>query len=262
MDFSLLIGWVIAFGLVIWGIVGSGSLGNFWDISSVLITIGGTIATLVAAFPFRFFAQIPTHFKILLAKEKHDPVQYIDIITEISQEARKKGLLALEDKIQQYEDPFLRDCVMLVVDAVEPEKVKVLLQGELDSIEERHMEAWRFYDRATALGPAFGMIGTLVGLINMLKNLNIEGGAGDLGQSMSVALITTFYGSMIANVIFMPMAVKLREKHAEEMMCKNLIVEGVISIQAGENPRHIYDKLMSSLSRKRREKESAKKAAG
>jgi chemotaxis protein MotA len=235
-----------------------GLLGNFFDVPSLLITVGGTMAVLVMSFPLKQTLNVlSTNWRVIfgLQKQKNDPIYYINVMTELSTEARKKGLLALEDQVAQFEDPFLRDSVMLIVDAMEPDKVREQLDNELSNIESRHAACWDFYDKGAALAPGFGMIGTLIGLVNMLANMNFEesGGAGKLAQDMAVALITTFYGSIMANVIFIPMGNQMRIAHNEEMLCKEIIIEGIISIQAGENPRHINEKLMSYLTRKQRD---------
>jgi chemotaxis protein MotA len=266
MNIAVIIGIVLTIVLVVFGIsfdaVSGGlnfeTLWNFWDPTSVLITIGGTMAVLVMSFPLKqTITVLTTNWRIIfgLQKQKYNPLYYINIMTELSTEARKKGLLALEDQVAQFDDPFLRDSVMLIVDAMEPDKVREQLDNELNNIEARHAACWDFYDKGAALAPGFGMIGTLIGLVNMLANMDFEdsGGASKLATDMAVALITTFYGSLMANVIFIPLGNQLRIAHSEEMLCKEIVIEGIISIQAGENPRHINEKLMAFLTRKQRE---------
>lgn len=270
MNLSFFIGLILAFAFMIFGIVfdaeniavNIGALLNFVDTSSLLITVGGTMATLFASFPIKDFLGMFKHFPIILGMQKNDPLYYIDVMTDLSQEARKKGLLALEDRVAEFEDPFLRDSVMLIVDAMEPDKVREQLDNELGAIETRHAAAWNIYDKGAALAPGFGMIGTLIGLINMLANMNFddEGGASKLANDMAVALVTTFYGSIMANVIFIPAGNQLRIAHEKEMLCKEIIIEGIISIQAGENPRHINEKLMSYLTRRQREQSESSSA--
>ena len=269
MNISFVIGLVLCFVLVVFGIVVKlgpfaidfGAMMNFVDVQSLLITVGGTMAALLTAFPLKDFLKMFQHFPIILGlqKAKTDPMYYIDVMTDLSQEARKKGLLALEDRVAEFEDALLRDSVMLIVDAMEPDKVREQLDNEMSAIESRHAQSWSLYDKGAALAPGFGMIGTLIGLINMLANMNFsaEGGAETLAANMAIALVTTFYGSMMANAIFLPAGNQLRMAHEHEMLCKDIIIEGIISIQAGENPRHINEKLMSYLTRKDRERHSA-----
>ena len=182
-----------------------------------------------------------------MKREKIDLNSYIDAIEELAKEARMKGLLVLEEKIKTIEvqDDFLEYCVMLIVDAIEPTKVRSLIENEIDCIEDRHASAWKVFDTLGGFGPSFGMLGTLIGLINMLANMDTSQGADALGQGMSVALVTTFYGSVLTNMICAPISNRLKAKHEEEMIAKELIMEGVLSIQAGENPRYIREKLNS-----------------
>lgn len=155
-----------------------------------------------------------------------------------------KGLLSLEDKLNDIQDPFLHNSLLLVVDSVDLEKVKNLMETELTQLDERHALDREFYERGASAAPAFGMIGTLIGLILMLGNMS---DVDKLAQGMAVALITTLYGSLLANVIFTPMANKLKARHDEEFLCKTLIMEGVIAIQEGENPKFIEEKLYKLL---------------
>lgn len=254
MDFSTGLMMIISFAVVVYGI-GLDKLGNFYDLDSIFITIGGAFTVLFASTPFKRIKELPKHFKVLSRKNTDDPMKYIEKIVSYSQEARQKGLLALDSLVQTEEDPFLRSGLMLVVDGTDPEKVQSMLEEEMNHIEERHSEAWEFYDKGAALGPAFGMIGTLIGLINMLKGMNdMENGANDLGPAMSVALITTMYGSMLANMLFTPISNKLKAKHQDEMFCKELCVAGILAIQFGENPKNLENKLMTFLSENDRKK--------
>lgn len=253
MEITNILGFGIAAFAIVFGItvgesgVDFGALGNFFDATSVFIVVVGTLAVLLAGTPFRIIKKIPKHFKQIFLKNKRDPLEYIEIITELSREARKKGLLALEDKANNFDDEFLKESVLFIVDAIEPDKLKARFQQKLDYISMRDSEEKKFYDMGAALGPSFGMLGTLVGLINMLKSMNLDGGAGSLGQDMSVALITTFYGSIIANVIFTPLGNKLEDAQSQEMLFKEMIIEGVISIKEGENPKYIEEKLLNFL---------------
>ncbi len=248
MDIATILGIVSGMGLIIFGI-GFSEIGNFIEPASFAITIGGTLASLVAATPGEVLKGIPKHLKIAIGGKKYDPKAYIELIVDLAQSARKNGLLSLESRAEELEDTFLKDSVLLIVDAIDSDKVKQLMEDELNYLDERHAKCFGFYELAAGTCPAFGMIGTLIGLINMLKNLNIEGGgAGDIGPAMSTALITTFYGSLFANLFFSPIANKLKARHAEEMLCKQMIVEGILSIQSGENPKFIREKLISYLS--------------
>ncbi len=256
MDLLTLIGWILAIILIIGSILMGkdpdtgkvifivSQLKGFFDPGSIAIVVGGTIGALMVSYPGSTFKKIPKHFKIALFPKKYNPVEYIDQITNFAKEARINGLLALEDKLNDVSDPFLKTSLLLVVDSVEPEKVKVLLSNELDNLEERHMQCLSFYMKASEFAPAFGMAGTLIGLINLLANMS---DADSLAANMSVALVTTFYGVLLANLIFKPVANKLKKRHEEEYLCKMIISEGVQSIQDGDNPTFIQEKLMRLL---------------
>lgn len=253
MELSVLIGYVAVVLALIFGIVfGADGLNfslmsNFINGQSIFIVLGGTFFVLLASFPLKTFKLIPKQIKMIISKDKKDPNEYIEIITELSKEARKKGLLALEDKALTFEDEFLRESILLIVDAIEPDKLKDWFNQKMANIERRNQEEKRFYDLGAAIGPAFGMLGTLIGLVNMLKAMSLDGGAEALGENMSVALITTFYGSMLANCLFIPMGNKLEIAQEREMLYKEMIIEGIIAIKEGENPRYIQEKLKNFL---------------
>lgn len=218
----------------------TGKLDGFIDYSSIAITVGGTLASLMVSFPSSTFKRIPKQIKIAFNPTVYDTQNYIAQIVEFAKEARSKGLLSLEDKLQGVSDTFLKSSLMLVVDSVEPEKVHSLLESELDQLDDRHAQAISFYEKGAGYAPGFGMIGTLIGLVNMLADMS---DASSIGPAMATALLTTLYGSMLGNIFFNPMANKLKIRHEEEMLCKTLICEGVEAIQAGENPRFIEEKL-------------------
>lgn len=233
--------------------------GGFVNYPSLAITTGGTIAALMISFPVSTFKRIPRHLKIAFLPTIYDSQSYIAQIVEFAKEARSKGLLSLEDKLQGASDPFLRSSLMLVVDSVEPEKVHALLDAELDHLEDRHSQSCAFYEKGAAYAPGFGMIGTLIGLVNMLADMS---DAAAIGPAMATALLTTLYGSMMGNIFFNPIANKLRVRHEEEYLCKILICEGVEAIQAGENPRFIEEKLQMLVLQEKKGKKAKKGKKG
>ncbi|WP_124066905.1 motility protein A [Clostridium sp. E02] len=262
MDITLIIGWVLGFALIINGI-GLNKLGNFIDIDSMVIVIGGTLAALVASFPFKILSQVPKHIGIMLNPKRYNAEMVIDTLVDMAKTARKKGLLVLEEQANGLKDPFLKQSIMLIVDAMDAEKIREMLESEVAAMTERHDQDVSLYEKGTSIAPAFGMIGTLVGLVNMLKGMTLDsGGASNIGADMSVALITTFYGSVLSNLIFGPMAKKLRIRNDEEVLYKQIIIEGVLSIQAGDNPKYLEEKLLSYLSQKQQNKLMKKKSSG
>ncbi|MDR2023922.1 MAG: motility protein A [Hungatella sp.] len=262
MDFSLIVGWILGFGLVIYGIR-LDKLMNFVDRDSVIIVVGGTIAALIASYPFKVLAQVPKHIGIMLNGKKYDTAKVIDLLVDMAKTARKKGLLVLEEQANGIKDPFLKQSIMLIVDAMDAEKIRELLESELSSMMDRHDQDVSLYEKGSSVAPAFGMIGTLVGLVNMLKEMSADsGGTSSLGANMSVALITTFYGCLLAQLLFAPMAKKLRIRNDEELLYKQIIIEGVLAIQAGDNPKYLEEKLMSYLSHAQQGKIMKKKSSG
>ena len=231
------------------------NLWNFFDAASIFITIGCTLCIVVASFPGSMLKAMPKHFKIILNNKMFDPKGYIDQLVELAQIARKNGLLSLEEKANEQTDPFFKQAIMLIVDANDQDKVRGILENDIECMSARHEDAAALYDKASSVAPAFGMVGTLVGLINMLKSMNLsgDGGADSLGTSMGTALITTLYGCLLAHVVFGPVAQLLRGRDSEEGLCKQIIVEGVMAIQAGENPKSLRERLLTYMSQKQRE---------
>ena len=231
------------------------NLWNFFDAASIFITIGCTIFIVAASFPGSMLKAMPKHFKIILNNKMFDPKGYIDQLVELAQIARKNGLLSLEEKANEQTDPFFKQAIMLIVDANDQDKVRGILENDIECMSARHEDAAALYDKASSVAPAFGMVGTLVGLINMLKSMNLsgDGGADSLGTSMGTALITTLYGCLLAHVVFGPVAQLLRGRDSEEVLCKQIIVEGVMAIQAGENPKSLRERLLTYMSQKQRE---------
>ena len=231
------------------------NLWNFFDAASIFITIGCTIFIVAASFPGSMLKAMPKHFKIILNNKMFDPKGYIDQLVELAQIARKNGLLSLEEKANEQTDPFFKQAIMLIVDANDQDKVRGILENDIECMSARHEDAAALYDKASSVAPALGMVGTLVGLISMLMSMNLggDGGADSLGTSMGTAMITTLYGCLLAHVIFGPVAQLLRGRDSEEVLCKQIIVEGVMAIQAGENPKSLRERLLTYMSQKQRE---------
>jgi len=253
MDLATLVGLVGGIVFVFIGIVtgkaGMAALGNFVDFISVVITIGGSVAGLMTSNTMSDFINGFKSIKNAISVPKIDQSETIKKIIDLSNVARKEGLLALEEAANALEDPFMKKGVLLIVDGTDPDLVRAILETELSCIESRHKTVMKFWADFAAMGPAWGMIGTLIGLVNMLKDMS---DAASIGPNMAVALLTTLYGSLIANWIATPIANKLAVNDAIEIMLKEMMIEGLLSIQAGENPRVIEEKLKSFLSPKQR----------
>ncbi len=253
MDLATLVGLVVCAGMVIMGIVtgdeGVAALGNFVDGKSVLITIGGSFFSVMVFYSIKDYLNALKAFKIALKAPSNKDTETIKNIIELSNIARKEGLLALEEAANNLEDQYLKKGILLVVDGTDPELVRAIMETDMMCIEARHKKVIGFYETLASMGPAWGMIGTLIGLINMLRNLS---DIASVGPNMSVALITTLYGSLLANWIATPIAGKLKYNNDLEITLKEVTIEGLLSIQAGENPRVIEEKLKSFLSPEQR----------
>lgn len=262
MDIATIVGLVIGIACCIIGIISSGGVtafGNFVDPASFIITFGGAFGCMLTqakSIPEmgKCIKTISLAFKV----PKADEVNVIENIIRLSNIARKEGLLALEEAANDVDDEFLKKGIMLIVDGTDPELVRSIMETELSAIDGRHNEKISFWANLGSMGPAWGMIGTLIGLILMLKDMN---DASTIGPKMAVALVTTLYGSLIANWLCNPTASKLSVNNNNEMMMKEITVEGILSIQAGENPRVIEEKLKSFLSPSARE-ETAEGSVG
>lgn len=254
MDLASIIGLVLCGVIVVAGIISGQSgpevLFNFYDLSSIMITFGGSLCcVLIMSSSVKGFLHNLKSFTLVFKTLPSNEEETIKSILGLSYIARKNGLLSLEEASNALEDEFLKKGVLLIVDGTDPELVRSILETELDCIEERHLSTIGFWESLSAMGPAWGMIGTLIGLINMLKQMS---DVSTIGPNMAVALVTTFYGSMLANWICIPIVTKLKANNAREMTVKEVMIEGLLSIQAGENPRVIEEKLKSFLSPARR----------
>lgn len=254
MDLATLIGIIAGFGLILYGIVDSaGTVTAIWDsfvdVPSFIITFGGTFTAILTSYPLKvYLANFKTAAQVFKVP-KFDESGTITKIIELSNVARKEGLLALEELGSNLEDEFMKKGILLIVDGTEPDLVRSILETELSCVESRHKSVIGFWENMASMGPAWGMIGTLIGLVNMLKNLE---DASTIGPNMAVALLTTLYGSMIANWVATPIANKMKYNTELEVQLKEVTIEGLLSIQAGENPRVIEEKLKSFIAPRER----------
>lgn len=245
MDIGTISGIIGGLVFVILGIIfAQADPAQYLDMPSVMITIGGTITSMFTAFGLKTVLGMGSVLKNVFFVKDVDPASMIEDLVSFSEKARREGLLALEDDVDEVQDEFLKKGIQLVVDGTDPEVVKNILMSDLNNIEARHMKGIAVLELGAAIAPAFGMIGTLIGLILMLQNLDDK---ASLGRGMSAALITTLYGSMIANWLLTPLATKLVRRHQEEMVIKEIMIEGTLSIQSGDNPRIVKEKLSSFL---------------
>lgn len=261
MDIASLAGILLALFMLVFGIISSAGVGGFreyLDPASAIITFGGAFSCTLTSVSLQNYIAGLKSFTLIFKAPTLNTSDMIGKIIELSNVARKEGLLSLEEAATDLDDPFLKKGILLIVDGTDPELVRAIMETELVSVEGRHKDTIGFWDTLAAMGPAWGMIGTLIGLILMLKDMN---DASTIGPKMAVALVTTLYGSLIANWLCNPTASKLSVNNNNEMMMKEITVEGILSIQAGENPRVIEEKLKSFLSPSARE-ETAEGSVG
>jgi chemotaxis protein MotA len=234
--------------MVVFGIVSSdGGVSNFayfMDVPSIIITVGGSLSGTLASHKLSEFIGGFKTAGLAFKEYNKDPTDTIKQIIELANVGRKEGLLALEEAANGIEDEFMKKGIMLVVDGTDPELVRGILETDVGCLEDRHKKYIGFWEKWAELGPAWGMIGTLVGLVIMLYNME---DASSIGPAMATALLTTLYGSLVANWICNPIATKLKINDGAEVTLKSIMIEGLLSIQAGENPRVIEEKLKSFL---------------
>lgn len=264
VDFGIAFGTILGVGLIFLGIfLNGGGIGVFIDYPALLIVLGGTIASTLINFKFSQVKSVLRLLWIALSGQGTSPSDAIRLLVGFAEKARREGLLAMEEEAEELEDHFLKKGIRLVVDGTDPETVRQIMDIELTFLEERHRAGHQIFDHMGAMAPAFGMLGTLIGLVIMLGHLDDP---DRIGPAMAVALITTFYGLILANLVFIPIAGKLRVKTEEEILLREVMIEGILSIQAGENPHIVEQKLHSFLPPKARrsvaeEREAARAAA-
>lgn len=235
---------IVGTGLVVWSISSSGSLQGFWDVPSIIITLFGSMSAVLASFPFDELKKVPGVLKELLFKNDDSRVELVQVFNELSKKARINGILSIERDVGLIENPMLAKGVQMIVDGKDGEAIKNQLELEIDLIEESYSSAPLFLNKWGEFAPAFGMIGTLIGLIIMLGELDDP---STIGTGMAVALVTTFYGSFLSNLVFIPLASNIEQLISEKMISYEIILEGVTSMQEGQNPRDIEEKLKAYL---------------
>lgn len=244
LDMMTVIGIVGGFFLIALSIWLGGQMGMFWNIPSVLITVGGSIAALLVSYDADRIKNMINITKQAFSSSTMDAYELIAMFGELAKKARREGLLALEDDMDRMDDPFYQKGIQMMVDALDPELIRDILETDIEHMQYRHETGAGVYKTWGAFAPAFGMIGTLIGLIGMLAELDDP---SKLGPAMAVALVTTFYGAIMANMVLLPIATKLELRSQEEVLTKSIIMEGIIAIQSGMNPRILEEKLKAFL---------------
>lgn len=251
-DIMTSVGLILAVGLVLYGAsLGSTGLGPLWDPPSLFITVGGSFAAVLITFSIEDIKDLP---KITMASFKSPNVAKVDLIDQfkgLSRKARKEGLLSIEEQVSQIEDPFLKKGLEMAIDGIQEDTLREILEADISEMERRHGRGAKIYKTWGAYAPAFGMIGTLIGLIQMLADM---GSPETIASGMAVALITTFYGSLLANILCIPIANNLDIKSEQEVSAREMMIEGILSLQFGESTKIIEEKLVSFLTPKEKSK--------
>jgi chemotaxis protein MotA len=246
MDLATLFGFLLGFGLIAWAMVGAAGaqVGVFASLHATLIVGGGAIASVLISFPLNVFLRMPKIFKVLWLHKEHSTKELIDDLVKYAEIARRDGILSLENVAKDMKDPFIVKGIQMAVDGTDPEVIEQIMQSELEAIAERHTQGKAMFEAMGKYAPAYGLIGTLIGLVIMLMNLNDP---SKIGPGMALGLIGTLYGTAMANMIALPLSEKLVQRNNEEIMLKSIIIKGVISIQSGDNPRIVEHRLKTFL---------------
>ncbi|MBN2804068.1 MAG: MotA/TolQ/ExbB proton channel family protein [Deltaproteobacteria bacterium] len=252
MDIATILGMVTGFGLVGYAIMVGAGIMAFVDTQSLLIVVGGTIGATLIHYPLdQFLGAITVAKKAFLVKLP-EPAKVIEQMLDFSNRARREGILALEEAIADSKDPFLKKGIQLAVDGENPQSIENILDIEIQYLKDRHKSGASIFMSMAGYAPGLGLVGTLIGLVAMLQNMDDP---STIGPSMAVALLTTFYGALLANLLFTPLSGKLKFRSEEEALVWELTREGVLSISAGDNPRIVEQRLNSFLAPKKRTEE-------
>lgn len=246
MDINTLLGTLLAFGLVLYSMaIGPGGVMVFYDKPSTILVLGGLVGVTLMAFPASDLKYVMKVMWVMASRKTLSPIEEIERIVEYANLARKEGLLALETKLAAVNDRFFAKGIQLVIDGFSGDTVRDIMELEAEYEDQRHSNGRKMTDYMALMSPAFGMIGTLVGLVQMLQDMSDP---GSIGLGMAVALLTTLYGAVLANMVFTPMTVKLEMVGKAEMLLRKLMIEGIVAIQSGEKPQLIREKLKGFLS--------------
>lgn len=244
MDIATIVGVISAFGLVVGAILMGGSLNLFLSIPSFIIVVGGTLGATLINYPLRDVLGVFSVAKNAIFSTNISIDELVERFMVYANKSRKEGILALESEIKTVKDVFLKKGVQLSIDGLEPQDINDILDTEIEFIRSRHQLGAEIFSTMGAFAPALGMIGTLIGLVQMLQNMDDP---STIGPAMALALLTTFYGSIMANIVCLPLAGKLKTRSKEEMLTKEMTVQGIMSLSNGDNPRILEQKLKAYM---------------
>ncbi len=251
MDVATLLGVIAGFVLIAMAIFMGGGAGAFVNLPAIFITVGGTFCATLVHFPLSEVMKIFSVVKRTLTVDMPQPGDVIENMVKFARTARRDGVLALEDSVREVKDDFLSKGLLLVVDGAAAEQINEIMLIELNALQRRHQLGSKILSFMGEAAPAFGMIGTLIGLVQMLRQLDDP---SMIGVGMATALLTTFYGALLANLLFIPLAGKLKTRSREEVTIREMMVEGLVGIQSAVNPRALQDRMTAYLHPKQRKK--------
>jgi chemotaxis protein MotA len=259
LDIATIAGIFAGFGLIVGTIVVGGGAAQFVHLPSFMIVFGGSFAATLVNFPLdQVIATLKVAAKAFRKQENRE-LEAVMTFTELARIARRDGILALDKQLKEMEEPFMKLGLEMAVDGTEPDTILDIMETEVSSLAARHKTGQGIFTSLGTYAPAFGMIGTLIGLVKMLGSLDDP---SSIGPSMAIALITTFYGAVLGNLVYLPMAGKLKAKSSTEILFKQMIIEGVLAIQRGVHPRNIERKLLNYIAPKDRSLDEEEAEAG
>jgi chemotaxis protein MotA len=258
MDIATIIGLISGTVLMLWAVMGKSDIGTFIDGGSVAIVGGGAVSAALISFPIKNILGVATVVKNCFFAKSRDPGELITEMVKYAEVARRDGILALENVTGDIKDPFLISGIQMAVDGTDPDLIETIMMNDLEAVEGRHAQGKALFDNIGKYAPSFGMIGTLIGLVIMLKNMDDP---ASIGPAMAVALLTTLYGALTANLVALPLADKLGLRSREEVLLMMIVIKGVMAIQSGDNPRIVEQKLKTFLPNRARTSSDAQSKA-
>ncbi len=250
MDLTTVLGLIIGIGALLAAVLlEGGHLASLISLPAFVMIAGGTIGATAIGFTLEELRSVPTLLRIAFREEHHDVSSLIATLVSFAEKARREGLLALEDDLSTIDDKFLKKGMQLVIDGTDAELVRSIMETELAFIQERHHKGASIFDAAGGYAPTMGIIGTVMGLVHVLGNLS---DTDSLGPAIATAFLATLYGIFSANILFLPIAGKLKNRSAHQVLIYEVTLEGILSVQAGDNPRIVEEKLEAFLAPKQR----------
>jgi len=249
MDIATIIGILGGFSLIIIAMGWGGGLSWFFDLPSLMIVLGGTFGAVLINYPFSTVIKVIPAAKSIFMRKETDVQQIVNLFVEMAGVARREGLLSLERMESRFKNPFLSKAVSLSLDGVDPADVEIILETEIQTTEEQYRIGADIFTTMGNFAPAMGLMGTLIGLVKMLMQMSDP---SQIGPAMSLALLTTFYGVILSNLVFLPAAGKLRVQSNHDVLIKSLILNGTLALQAGDHPRMMKQKLLSFVAPRER----------